>query len=549
MKTKKLALISVYDKVGIETFTQSLVDFGFTILSSGGTAKYLKENGIPVVDTADHTGLAACLGHRVATLHPKIHGGLLADPNNPDHVKEMQDLMWEFIDLVCVDFYPLEEEIENPNATHASIIEKIDIGGPTMVRSGAKGNRIVICNVEDRQTVVDWFVSGEPDSDTFRRRLASKAEQTISEYTAVSATYLSQGLYESIHMEKVYDLKYGENPHQKFSALYTTNDTDPLAISKLKTVYGNTPGFVNQTDIWRALTTMRTIAAAYDSNGFAVPKICIAVKHGNACGVGTHPTRSHIAIEKMLLGDLESVLGAVVVCNFEFTEKRLSTLFQTYTKNDAGWRMLSGIVCSNFGETVIDVLGQKESKTFVMTNSSLESLDEHSMYKGKIYRQLGDDMLVQDAPKFIPHFLHDSECLKYSYGPANASKDEDLLLAWAICSTSNSNTITIVRDGMLIANGVGQQSRVRCAKLAISNGQHTFTLHESITPGFENAVAWSDSFFPMKDGIEVLLNNSIKTICTTLGSKNDEKMIQFAENNGITLITYPDSVARGFHGH
>jgi phosphoribosylaminoimidazolecarboxamide formyltransferase/IMP cyclohydrolase len=183
------ALISVYDKGNIVIFAQLLVQLGWNIISSGGTAKELQRFGIPVTDVADITGMGAVLGHRVVTLAPQIHGGLLA---TEDQREELEELGWPFIDMCCVDFYPLQEEIDNPEATEMSVIDKTDIGGPTMIRSAAKGRRITIIDPNDRMKVIDWLEYGEPEPDDFRRQLAAKAEGVVAEYCLASSKYHSR---------------------------------------------------------------------------------------------------------------------------------------------------------------------------------------------------------------------------------------------------------------------------------------------------------------------------------------------------------------------
>ncbi len=235
---QKIALISVYNKTGITDFAKNLIDLGWKIISSGGTAKHLMDAGIPVTDVADITGMPAILSHRVATLHPKIHGGLLA-LDTPEHLAEMEKYDIPWIDLVCVDFYPLQDEIRNPNATRESVIEKTDIGGPTMIRSGGKGRRITICDPNDRSKVIEWLKEGKPDQEEFLNNLAAKADFIIARYTATSAWYHSQGRYKSIFGEMISECAYGENAYQKPAGLYTNNHGDPLSVPAWVLVAGN----------------------------------------------------------------------------------------------------------------------------------------------------------------------------------------------------------------------------------------------------------------------------------------------------------------------
>ena len=215
---QKIALISVYNKEGIVDFAQSLVSLGWKIISSGGTAKHLKDAGIPVTDVAEITGMPAILGHRVVTLHPKIHGGLLA-LNTPEHLAELQKYEIPWIDMICDDLYPLEEEIKNPDATRESVIEKTDVGGPTFIRSAVKGRRIVICEVSDRGKVLEWLKAGEPNREEFINNLAAKAEAVVARYCSISGEYHSAGEYKGIFGKKNLECAYGENAYQKPASL------------------------------------------------------------------------------------------------------------------------------------------------------------------------------------------------------------------------------------------------------------------------------------------------------------------------------------------
>src|SRR3989338_2679346 len=190
MNKQRIALISVYNKEGITDFAKDLVNLGWKIISSGGTAKHLIDAGIQVTDLAEITGFPAILSHRVVTLHPKIHGGLLA-LNTPEHLAELEKYGIPWIDMVCCDLYPLEDEIKNPNATRESVIEKTDIGGPTMLRSGAKGRRITICDPADRTKVIEWLKGGEQNREQFLNDLSAKVEAVIARYCSISGEYHS----------------------------------------------------------------------------------------------------------------------------------------------------------------------------------------------------------------------------------------------------------------------------------------------------------------------------------------------------------------------
>src|SRR3989338_6697462 len=216
---QKIALISVYNKEGIADFAKSLVDLGWKIISSGGTAKHLSDAGIAVTDLADITGFPPILSHRVVTLHPKIHGGLLA-LDTPEHLAELEKYGIPFIDMVCSDLYPLENEVTKPEATRESVIAQTDMGGIALIRSSSKGRRITICDGADRIKVIEWLKNGEQDKEKFINDLASKAEEVVARYCSISAEYHGAGKCKVIFGEKKIECAYGENAYQKPASLY-----------------------------------------------------------------------------------------------------------------------------------------------------------------------------------------------------------------------------------------------------------------------------------------------------------------------------------------
>jgi len=476
---QKIALISVYNKEGIADFAKELVELGWKIISSGGTAKHLSEAGILVVDVADITGMSPILSHRVVTLHPKIHGGLLA-LNTPEHLAELEKYAIPWIDMVCCDLYPLEEEIKNRGATRDSVIEKTDIGGPTMIRSGAKGRRIVVCDSKDRQMVIDWLKNGEPDREKFINDLAVKAEATISRYCAVSADYHSEGKYRSIFGKKILDCAYGENGYQVPASFYRIHGRgeDPLAIVNWQLVAGSPLSYNNICDLDRMMQTMTHIGAGFEKNFppkadqplAGVPCIAIGAKHGNACGAGVTsadafvrslgpslrsatPSQKHAAsaleaIEKMLLGDLRAIFGGLVMLNFEVDEKIAEELIHKYAGENK--RLLDMVAAPSFSAEAVEILSRKKGKCRLLANPAIAKIGLSSLDTAKRFRYVRGGFLEQPNYTFVPEI-----------------KDEDIILAWAVGCTSNSNTITLVKDGQLLGNGVGQQDRVGAANLAI----------------------------------------------------------------------------------
>lgn len=560
----KTALISVYNKNGIVEFAKQLRDLGFKILASGGTAKELSSAGIEVTDVASLVGGGHILGHRVVTLSREIHAGLLARDVEEDR-QELDRLGIPWIDLVCVDLYPLEEEIAKWQKTltrpdesrdtlsqgerekmNEAIIEKTDIGGPTMLRSAAKGRRIVVCDPEDRAKVIEWLKNGQPDKEFFINKFCAKAEFTVADYALASARYHSQGNIDGVVAHEVQSLKYGENGWQVPAGLFKNEIIDTLSLTNFKLAAGMTPSYNNLADVDRLLQTITHIAAGFDVNA-AEPspltplpkgegKLCIAVgvKHGNPCGAAISDSPEE-AIKKMLEGDLRAIFGGVVMVNFEIDES-LAEVFLTH-RMESGRRLLDGIAAPEFTSGAIELMKRKGDKCRFLVNPALANLSKQSLDSHRRFRYVRGGFLAQPNYSFV---LDLSKAPKS--GALSSDKEKDVVLAWAVGSTSNSNTVTIVKNQMLMGNGVGQQDRVGCCQLAIKRAADA-------NHNINNAVAYSDSFFPFVDGAQVLAKAGIKTIFATSGSVRDEEVKKFCKDNGITMVILPDSQARGFFGH
>ncbi|MDR3642509.1 MAG: hypothetical protein P4L74_02665 [Candidatus Doudnabacteria bacterium] len=586
----KTALISVYNKEGIVEFAKELAKLGFNILASGGTAKVLLEAGVKVTDVATIVG-EPILGHRVVTLSREVHAALLSRDTAEDEA-ELKRIGVPRIDLVCVDLYPLEEEIakwEQPlspsdalgdsplargEAAMSAILEKTDIGGPTMLRSAAKGRRMIVCDPKDRIKMIDWLKNGQPDKENIITKYCAKAEFIVADYVLASARYLSSGNIDGVVAHQVLGLKYGENGWQVPAGLFKNEIADELSLANFKLVAGATPSYNNFADVDRLLQTITHIAAGFDLNrdtlsalrasppkgesSAVVPMIAVGVKHGNPCGAAVSDDPSS-AIKNMLEGDLRAIFGGLVMVNFSVDEK-LAEVLLTH-KMQSGRRLLDGIIAPSFTSGAIDMLKRKGDKCRFLVNPALEHLTKDSVDKHRRFRYVRGGILMQPNYRFVLDFndvadksaRYNSDADKsrrfgrdrsarYNSGRISNSQKSDLLLAWAVGSTSNSNTVTIVKDGRLLGNGVGQQDRVSCCQLAIKRA--TDAGHS-----VKDAVAYSDSFFPFVDGVQTLSDAGIKTIFATSGSVRDEEIKKFCFDNGITLFMLPDSEARGFFGH
>jgi phosphoribosylaminoimidazolecarboxamide formyltransferase/IMP cyclohydrolase len=522
MNRQKTALISVYNKEGIIDFAKELVGLGWKIVSSGGTAKALMDAGVPVTDAAEVTGMPAILSHRVVTLHPKIHGGLLAQ-DTPEHNAEMEKYGIPWIDLVCVDLYPLEDEIKNPNATRESVIEKTDIGGPTMLRSAAKGGRIVVACPADRAKVIEWLKAGEPDREDFKNDLRAKTEIIISRYCLLSGEYHSKNIYTGILGEKKIECAYGENAYQKPASLYSnlSHGVDGLALHNWKLVEGSPLSYNNLCDVDRMIQTMTHIGAGFEKNFNSIPNIAIGAKHGNACGAA-FADKAIEAVDKMLVGDLRAIFGGSVMLNFKVDEAVAEELMHKYIEGE-GRRLLDIIAAPEFSPEAIEILARKKGKCRILVNPNIKNAGVDSLDTAQRFRYVRGGFLTQPNYTFVPNV-----------------KNKEVILAWGVGCTSNSNTITLVKDSMLVGNGVGQQDRVGAAMLAIMRAGDK---------DLNGATAYSDSFFPFPDAPQVLIDKGIKTIFSTSGSVNDEKIIELCKSKGVELILIPDSEARGFYQH
>src|SRR5512146_265474 len=400
----KIALLSVYDKTGVEEFAKGLSELGWQLYASGGTAKAIAAAGLKVKDVAELVGGEAILGHRVVTLSREISAGLLADKSNAEDMAEMAKLKLPVIDLVCVDMYPLEEAIAN-SASPKDVIEKTDIGGPTMLRAAAKGRRIVLSHAGQRAEVLDWLKAGKPDEAEFLEKLAARAEYEVARYGLALAKHLSETEVSGFAALLNSRTKYGENPQQAEAAFYADNRVaaDPLGIDRFKHVQGMERSYINMTDIDRLLQTTTHIAAGFDKNFGAVPAIAVGVKHGNACGAGV--ADSHVeAIKKMLEGDTRAIFGGVVMVNGEIDKDVAETLMRHAMDGDRK-RLLDGVIGSAVTDEALELLSR--NKLRVIVNPALAKLNAKSLDSARRIRPVRGGVLEQPNYDFIMNLSAD----------------------------------------------------------------------------------------------------------------------------------------------
>ncbi|MCL5411348.1 MAG: hypothetical protein M1150_01215 [Patescibacteria group bacterium] len=506
-----------------------------------GSARKLNENGVPARDISPLVGGPPVFNHRVASISRPFAEGCLAR-NIPEDLAILEEEGVPYFDFIYVNFYDLKGEIEKIGSTLASVIEKIDIGGPLMARMGAKGYppagakgwRIVVCDPDDWDRVIAWLREGRPDAEEFLRALAAKAERYVAKYVDTSARYLSRGRYWSLFTELLEGLLYGENKHQvpaEFHRIDQPND-DPLAMDKFQVVSGQPRSYNNILDTDRALSTVTLTAAMFYKNFSATPFIVVGVKHGNACGMGVSWKSSKEALQKMVTGDRIALLGGVVMSNFELDGEDAETLLCYESEKK---RRLDTVVAPGFTPKAIEVLGTR-SKCRLVRNKALENLDENCLDTAIHFRRVRGGVLLQPSNTNILN-LRDSELDQC--GAATPQQLEDLIQATAICWTSTSNTVTFVLNGQLIGNGVGQKARVDCCEVAVWNA----TKNGHNTAG---AAVASDSFLPEIDGAMIIVNAKAAIVFITSGSVRDSEVFEIFKERGVTRYSLSDKKARGF---
>ncbi|MGQ0703983.1 MAG: bifunctional phosphoribosylaminoimidazolecarboxamide formyltransferase/IMP cyclohydrolase [Gemmatimonadales bacterium] len=499
----KRALISVSDKRGIVEFARGLVDLGWEIVSTGGTATSLKKAGIPVTSVDQVTRFPEILDGRVKTLHPAIHAGLLARPNLPEHARTLEAHRILPFHLVAVNLYPFQATIANPAATLEDAIENIDIGGPALLRAAAKNYEHIIPVVDP--TDYHWILAALKNSgipSEARRSLAAKVFGHTAEYDTAVAGYLTapeEGLPSRINLsvERMQELRYGENPNQR-AALYATEE--PRGIRDMKQRQGKEMSFNNLLDVDAA-----TAAVAAWKNRPA----CAIIKHTTPCGIAVGRTAIE-ALRKARATDPVSAFGGVVSCN-TVIDREIAELLQDL--------FVEVVVAPSITEDALEVFREKKNLRVVELPIGIPkgSLDWKSVRGG---------FLVQDRFVFDPS--EDGWRVVTTRGPT-PEEWNDLRFAWAAVASIKSNAIMIVRDEQAIGIGSGQMSRVDAVFLAI----HKARQQQHRTEGASLA---SDGFFPFPDGVEEAARAGIGAIIQPGGSVRDAEVIAAANRYGMAMV-------------
>lgn len=506
------ALISVSDKTGIIEFARELAALGVEIISTGGTYAKLKEASIPAIEISELTGFPECLDGRVKTLHPKVHAGILAMRSNPDHMKQLADLNISTIDLVVVNLYPFKATILKENVTRQEAIENIDIGGPTMLRSAAKNYQdvAVVVDPSDYERVLgELKENGSVSLDT-KFYLMQKVFMHTSSYDTMIADYIrkERGDKEfpqtlTLTYEKVQDMRYGENPHQK-AAFYREIGKSKGTLADAIQLHGKELSFNNINDTNGALELLKE---------FSEPTV-VACKHGNPCGVGS-ADNIYDAWKKAYEADKTSIFGGIVVLNRELTLAIAQEMKDIF---------LEVIVAPSYEKEALEVLTAKKNIR-ILELKDIEVPQKEDAYDMK---KVNGGLIIQT----IDNRLLNEEELKVVTDRAPTKKEmEDLLFAWRVVKYVKSNGIALAKDKQSIGIGPGQVNRIWATKQSI---EHAIELiGEDATKG---AVLASDAFFPFDDCVEAAHQAGITAIIQPGGAVRDADSIKKCNEYGIAMV-------------
>lgn len=509
----KRAILSVYDKTGIVDFAQALCDLGIELISSGGTARMLKEAGIPVHMVSDYTGFPEMLGGRVKTLHPKIHGGILAKRDEKDHMSQLQEHGIAPIDMVVVNLYPFEEWARKEDASLGEVIEMIDIGGPTMIRAAAKNYASVAVVTDSKQfdgLVTELKESKGVLSEATCQRLATEAFQNTAHYEHCIATYLAttgeQKLFPdryTLSFEKVGQLRYGENPHQQ-AALYRDMCTDASNFIGEHQLGGKELSFNNFLDAEGAVD----LVWEFDRPA------AVVIKHTNPCGAALGNTLAE-AYEKAYVGDPLSAFGSIVGFNRPVD---VATAEKMAVPNT----FFEVIIAPDFEEGTLDILTQKRwwGKTVRILRYDPRG---HAGGADVVMKQIPGGLLLQHKDR---ETLIDTDLSVVTERRPTETEMEALRFAWTVVKHVKSNAILLAQGNMVIGVGAGQMSRVDSSIIAVRKaGERT-----------RGSVLASDAFFPFRDALDTAAQVGVTAVIQPGGSKGDEKVIEAANEHDMAMV-------------
>lgn len=504
------ALISVSDKTGVVELSKTLVGYGVEILSTGGTAKLLREAGLTVMDVSEFTGFPEMLDGRVKTLHPKVHGGLLGIRSNPEHQAKMQEHGIQPIDLVVVNLYPFEATVAKPDCNLEDAIENIDIGGPTMLRSAAKNNRdvTVLVDSKDYQLVLDEMAaSGGAVSEKTNFRLAVKVYQHTAAYDGAISNWLGARLGDAaveypetytLQVKKAQDLRYGENPHQSAAFYVDPRVTEPC-VSNAVQLQGKELSFNNIIDLDAAIETVK------EFNG---KPAAVIIKHTNPCGValGDSPRNAYLKAREC---DPVSAFGGIVGFNREVDGDAARELTSTF---------LEAVIAPGYTQEALDIFTAKKNVRVMQ----VPLLGDHAQTGYDMKRVVGG-LLLQGRDLGM---VAATDCRVVTKRAPNTTELAALDFAWRVCKRVKSNAIVFTNNDQTVGIGAGQMSRVDSSKIAVQ---------KALLP-IKGTVLASDAFFPFRDGVDAAAEAGVTAIIQPGGSVRDEEVIQAANEHGIAMI-------------
>ncbi|HRZ87054.1 MAG TPA: bifunctional phosphoribosylaminoimidazolecarboxamide formyltransferase/IMP cyclohydrolase [bacterium] len=515
MKRVERALISVTDKKGIVEFAKGLHELDIEIVSTGGTAALLKEAGLPVVSIADFTGFPEMLDGRVKTLHPKVHGGILAKRDDEKHVREMEKHGIQPIDMVVINLYPFEQTIAKPNVPFDEVIENIDIGGPSMIRSAAKNYKdvAVVVNPSKYEPVLNELKKNDCRlSEELKFRLAVEAFKTTSSYDTVIYNYLKgmmslpmPDFSQDYHVayRKAQDLRYGENPHQKAAFYKELGCKEPCAATAAQ-LHGKELSFNNIYDIDAAVELVKE---------FTEPAAVI-IKHTNPCGAAAGGTLLE-AYEKAIATDPVSAFGGI----YGFNRRVDIALARAVTEE-----FVEVIAAPGYDDDALAELKKKKNLR-IMAIEGLEGwiAKVEKPHYGKDIKRVVGGILVQERDTV----LVEQELLRVvTERRPSPSEMKSLMFAWAVCKHVRSNAIVLARECETVGIGAGQMSRVDSVKLAITKAAKEVS----------GAVLASDAFFPFRDSIDQIAKSGIRAVIQPGGSVKDQEVIKACNEHGIAMV-------------
>ena len=495
----KRALISVSDKTNIVEFAKGLEKYGFEVISTGGTYTHLKNNGVSCISIEDVTHFPEILEGRVKTLHPKIHGGLLSKRGNELHNKHVAENNIEYIDLVCVNLYPFEATVKKEGVSEEEIIENIDIGGPSMLRSAAKNfnDVTVVTDINDYEKVLEELEQGGITYET-RRALAIKVFNTTASYDAAIANYFNKKdnlIPEKLTLSyKLQDsLRYGENPHQK-AYHYVQDNNESYALQNAVQLHGKEMSYNNIQDASAALD----ILSEFDET------TCVAVKHMNPCGVATGNSVFE-AYSRAYEADPVSIFGGIVAVNGKVDKETAEKMHSIF---------LEIILASDYDEEALEILTKKK-------NLRIYKLSEKNNNHEQQIKSVRGGILVQD---FNDKLAEEYESVTEK--KVDESQQRDIEFGLKVVKHVKSNAIVVVKGGQTLGIGAGQMNRVGSCKIAL----------EQAGEKAKGAVLASDAFFPMRDSADIAANYGIAAIVQPGGSIRDQESIDACNEKGVAMV-------------